>query len=471
MNTAALDVKTEITQLIARARLAQNQIADYTQAQVDQLTTAIAWQIVQPDHSNELALKAVQEGGFGNFADKVSKIRNRILGTLADISGLKTVGIIEELPDRGLQKIAKPVGVVAALIPTTGPDATPPLKTLLALKGRNAIIVAAHPRTQNTTELAVNFMRMGCRKVGAPEDLVQCIKHPALSKTQELMRQADLVVATGGVAMVKAAYSSGTPAYGVGVGNSVHVIDNSADLDDAAACVVAAKTFDYATSCLADNALVVHTDIYEHFLQLLRSQGGHVCSEEEKQRLQKIMWPQPGTQIPTIDVIAKSALNIAALAGIEVASNCRFLLIEEHSIGPEHPFSGEKLSVVLSLFRYKKDIEQAVKLVNAITDYQGHGHTCGIHSQTEANIMTLAMATKTARVMVNQSLNEGAGSPRNGLPYTLSLSCGTWGGNITTENVNARHFINTTWVSRPLAKRRDINEQQLFSDYWSKFGQ
>ncbi|MGY6276647.1 aldehyde dehydrogenase family protein [Methylomonas sp. MgM2] len=464
------NIDAEIGRLILNAQAAQSEIAEYEQAQVDRLTVAIAWAVVRQDRAESLAKLAVDEGGFGNYADKVGKIRNRIMGTLADISTIKTVGIVEEIPEQGLIKIAKPVGVVAALIPTTGPDATPPLKALLVLKGRNAIIIAAHPRTQNTTALAVDYMREACVKVGAPADLIQLIQKPSLAKTRELMRQADLIVATGGEAMVKAAYSSGTPAYGVGVGNSVHVVDETADIVDAANTIAAAKTFDYATSCLADNAVVAEHHIYDELVSELEANGGYLCNAEEKARLQKLMWPEIGTAIPAVEVIAKSAAHIGRLAGIALPAGKLFIIVEEGGVGPEHPFSGEKLSPVLTLYRYRDGIANAVKLVNAITAYQGRGHTCGIRSTAEANIMALAMGTKTARVMVNQSLNEGAGSPRNGLPYTLSLSCGTWGGNITTENVNAKHFVNLTWVSRPIA-RRTIDEQRLFAEYWEKFGQ
>lgn len=469
MDTEMPNVAGEIADMIAKASAAQQQISDYSQAQIDQLTTAIAWAVIRQDRAEKLARLAVDEGGFGNYQDKVTKIRNRIIGTLADIATVKTVGVVEEIPEKGLIKIAKPVGVVAALIPTTGPDATPPLKTLLALKGRNAIIIAAHPRTQKTTALVVEYMRKACEQVSAPVNLVQLITKPSLAKTQELMRQADLIVATGGEAMVKAAYSSGTPAYGVGVGNSVHVVDETADIEDAAKTIAMAKTFDYATSCLADNAVVAETSTYDHLLSALQANGGYLCDSEEKARLQKLMWPEKGAAIPSVDIIAKSASYIAQLAGISIPEDKRFLIVEENGTGPDHPFSGEKLSVVLALYSYTDGITNAVKQINDITDYQGHGHTCGIHSTNEKHIMALAMGTKTARVMVNQSLNEGAGSPRNGLPYTLSLSCGTWGGNITTENVNARHFVNLTWVSRP-TKNRTIDEQVLFGDYWQAFG-
>jgi sulfoacetaldehyde dehydrogenase len=448
--------------------MAQAAIADYSQEQVDALVTSVAWAVARKDRAEALAQLAVDEGAFGNYADKVIKINKRVLGVLSDMRSVQTVGVIEEDPDRGLVKIAKPVGVVAALIPTTGPDATPPVKALFALKGRNAIVVAPHPRTRRTTAAVVDYMREACEQVGAPADLVQMVAEPSLAATQELMRQADLIVATGGAGMVKAAYSSGTPAYGVGVGNAVHVVDETADLDDAAGAIATAKTFDYATSCLADNAVIAESRIYDDLVQRLVVHGAHICTADEKQALRQVMWPNGG-EIPALDVIAKSATRIAELAGITVPQECRYLVVEEDRVGPEHPFSGEKLSVVLALYRYEGGIKSAVDLVNDITSYQGLGHTCGIHTTNDKHVDLLAHGTKTARVLVNQNLNEGAGSARNGLPFTLSLSCGTWGGNITTENVNARHFLNVTWVSRPIPPRQ-VDEEELFAAHWATYG-
>ena len=458
----------EIAELIGRARTAQAKIAGYTQAQVDELVTAVAWFVVRKDHCEQLAKLTVDEAGFGNYTDKVTKIIKRVTGVLADMKSVPTVGIVEEDHARGLVKIAKPVGVVAGLIPTTGPDATPPVKALFALKGRNAIIFAPHPRSRGATAMVVDIMRRACRQVGAPEDLVQSVSDPSIARTQQLMRDADLIVATGGAGMVKAAYSSGTPAFGVGVGNSVHVVDETADLDDAAAAIVAAKTFDYATSCLADNAVIAESTIYEPLLRRLVASGGYLCRAEEKEALLRAMWPDGG-DIPSPAVIAKPAGAIVELAGFAIPPDRTFLIVEEDGVGANHRFSGEKLSVVLALYRYQNGLDRAIELVNRITGYQGLGHTCGIHTTDDSHVELLAMGTRTARVMVNQNLNEGAGSPRNGLPFTLSLSCGTWGGNITTENVNARHFVNLTWVSWPIPPRATTDEE-LFGTYWARWG-
>lgn len=469
LNTPSPNGAVSVSDLLARARVAQQGIDGYSQDQVDVLTRAVGWSVVRPQNAEALARQAVQEGRLGNFEDKLSKIRNRVIGVLADMADTPTVGIVEENPQRGLVKIAKPVGVVAALVPVTGPDATPPLKALMALKGRNAIVFAAHPRTQGTTELAVGYMRAACRQVGAPENLIQVIDQPGMARTRELMQAADLIVATGGEAMVKAAYGSGTPAFGVGVGNSVHVVDQSAIAADAAAAISTAKTFDYATSCLADNAVVAHADIFDLLVRELTACGGYRCSRSEKTRLQAAMWPDPSASIPALEIIGRPAAEIAAAASISLPPDRRFLIVDEEGTGAGFPFSGEKLSVVLSLFRYSGGIENAVALVNEITRYQGAGHTCGIHSQRDDNVRALALGTRTGRVLVNQSLNGGAGSPGNGLPYTLSLGCGTWGGNITTENINVRHMLNLTWLCYPVP-RREFSEQSVFQSHWERFG-
>jgi len=403
------EVSESVAEVVARARAAQAAINDYTAEQVDELTTAVAWAVGRKDRAEELARLAVDEAGFGNYGDKVIKIEKRVFGVLSDLRRTPTVGVVAQDDERGITEIAKPVGVVAALIPTTGPDATPPVKALCALAGRNAVVFAAHPRSKQTTAAVVEYMREACEQVGAP-----------------------------------------------------------ADLTDAADSIKIAKTFDYATSCLADNAVVAHTDVYDELLTMLQDRGGHLCDPQQKQQLQAAMWPDGG-HIPTMDVIAKSAGHIAELAGFPVGPEVSFLIVEEDGAGPEHPFSGEKLSVVLALYRYTGGIDGAVDVVNDITNYQGLGHTCGIHTSDESHIEALAAGTRTARVMVNQNLNEGAGSPRNGLPFTLSLSCGTWGGTIMTENVNARHFVNITRVSRPITPT-PMDEEVLFGRHFERHG-
>ena len=353
-------------------------------------------------------------------------------------------------------KIAKPVGVVAAIVPCTNPEATPVLKAMFAIKGRNAIILAPHPRTKRTNTFIVNSIRDTLKKYDAPEDLVICIEEPTMEISGELMKQSDLVLATGGGGMVKAAYSSGTPAYGVGQGNAVTVVDETADLKDAANKIMRSKTFDFATSCSTENSCIIQDSVYGDMIENLKNEGGYLVNSEEKVKLKNAMWVHGHLNR---DIIAQPAQKIAAIAGIDLPEGKTFIMVEETGIGVDYPFSGEKLSVVTTLFRYN-DFQEAIEKVNAITTYHGRGHSCGIHSFDEDRIVEFASKTKTSRVMVRQPqclANSGAWT--NGMPMTLTLGCGTWGGNVSSENITWKHLINTTWVSAPIKSNKPCDEE------------
>ncbi|WZL72091.1 aldehyde dehydrogenase family protein [Clostridiaceae bacterium 35-E11] len=449
------NAKDYVAGLITRARNAQKIANAYTQEKVDDLCTAIAWNIVKEVNADKIAKLAVEESKLGNYEGKYAKLMTKIRGGLRDMKGKKSVGVIEHDEEKGIFKVAKPVGVVAGLVPCTNPEATPVLKAMNAIKGRNAIILAPHPRTKKTNTFIVNIIRDTLKKYDAPEDLVIGIEEPTMEISGELMKQADLVLATGGGGMVKAAYSSGTPAYGVGQGNAVTVVDETADLKDVANKIMRSKTFDFATSCSTENACVIQESIYEALIEAMESEGGYLVSAEEKKKLEKAMWVD-GHLSPAI--IAQAPQKIAAEAGIDLPEGKKFFMVEESGIGPDYPFSGEKLSVVTTLFKYK-EFEEAIEKVNAITDYHGSGHSCGIHSFNEANILALAEQTKTSRIMVRQPqclANSGAWT--NGMPMTLTLGCGTWGGNISSENITWKHLINVTWVSAPILSTQPTDE-------------
>jgi sulfoacetaldehyde dehydrogenase len=442
--------------LIKRARAAQEIAESFTQERVDQLVTAIAWNIVKDGPAQEIAKLAVEESKFGYFEGKYGKLMVKIKGTLRDMKGQKSVGIIEKDEDKGLIKIAKPVGVIGALVPCTNPEATPVVKGISAIKGRNAIIFAPHPRTKKTNTKVVEIMRETLKKYNAPEDLLIAIEEPSTEISNELMRQCDLILATGGSGMVKAAYTSGTPAYGVGVGNAVVVVDETADLKDTANKIMRSKTFDFATSCSAENSLIIQESIYDSLIENLQSEGGYLVSPEEKIKLQNTMWVDDHLN-PAI--IAQSAETIASLAGINLPQGKNFIMVEETGIGRDYPFSGEKLSVVVTLFKYN-EFKEAIHKINEITNYQGKGHSCGIHSFNEDHIMELCLNTKTSRVMVRQPqclANSGAWT--NSMPMSMTLGCGTWGGNISSENITWKHLINITWVSSPIESTMPTDEE------------
>ena len=454
-----------IESLVARARKAQEQIEFWDQDQVDEMVAAVGWQCYK--HAEACARLAFEETGMGVYQDKLVKHQKKTLGTLRDLHGLKTTGLIEVDEAKGLLKFAKPVGVVGALTPVTNASATLPGNALAILKTRNAVIFAPHPKAKKTCKLNVDIMRRALQQVGAPEDLVQCIEEPTVELAQELMAAVDLVLATGGSAMVKAAYSSGTPSYGVGAGNSVTIVDETADLKAAAEKIFKSKTFDYATSCSTENSAVIQEAIFDTLVAQLEKFGGHLCSEEEREKLQKGMWPD-GKHLNK-NIVAQSVGTIAQISGFDLPEGTTFLMVHGKAVGPEDPFSAEKLSPVMTLWKYT-DFPDAIKLVQDITAFNGTGHSCGIHTSSEERIRLLGENARVSRIMVNQPQCYGnSGNYDNGMPFTLTLGCGTWGNNITTENIHWKHFLNITWVSKPIEPVIP-DENVLFGAHWKKYG-
>tara|TARA_A200000159_G_C7331521_1_gene343165 strand:+ start:185 stop:1606 length:1422 start_codon:yes stop_codon:yes gene_type:complete len=466
-NEQNLNAADEVARLIARSRAAQQQIEHYTQEQVDDLIRAMVWAVAKPGIAEEIAQFTVDETQLGNYDGKFLKIQRKTRATLMDIIDDQSVGVLEEDNERNIIKIAKPMGVIGALAPSTNPEATPVIKAIHAVKGRNSIIVAPHPRAKLTNKKICDLMRDAIEKMGAPADLVIAIEIPSLDTTNELMRQCDRVLATGGGAMVTAAYSSGTPALGVGVGNAVITVDESADLDDAATKIHMSKTLDLAASCSSDNAVILVDAIYDDMMAKLKAKGGHLCSPEEKQQLQSTLWDEEGHLNTAI--VAQPASKIAAMAGLTVPSDTEFYIVLEEGWGPEYPFSGEKLSVVMALYR-AADIDHAIELTNSIQSYQGQGHSCGIYSNDDRNIMKLADSTRTSRVMVNQpQAASNSGNLWNGMRQTFSLGCGSWGGNGTNNNISWRDLINETWISKPLAETKELaSDEVLFGRIMDK---
>lgn len=462
-----MSAKEEIGKLVERSRKAQKQIENYTQEQVDELIRAMVWCVAKPGMAEEIAQFTVDETQLGNYEGKFLKIQRKTRATLMDIIHDKSVGILEEDKERAIVKIAKPMGVIGALSPSTNPEATPVIKAIHAIKGRNSIIVAPHPRAKLTNKKICDLMRSAIEACGAPADLVQGIEIPSLDLTNELMAQCDRVLATGGGAMVTAAYSSGTPALGVGVGNAVITVDETADLDDAAEKIRMSKTLDFAASCSSDNSVILVNEIYENMMSKLKEKGGYLVNDEEKEKLKNTLWDDEG-HINTA-MVAQPAEKIANMANIDIPEGTQFYIVPENGWGKEHPFSGEKMSVIMAL--YKADnIDHAIELTNNIQAYQGQGHSCGIYSNSDDNIMRLANATKTSRVMVNQpQAASNSGNLWNGMRQTFSLGCGSWGGNGTNNNISWRDLINETWVSKPLSQSKELmSDEDLFGDVMDK---
>ena len=442
--------------------------ANADQARVDEAVTALAWSIYRPDHARALAETAVSDTGLGNVADKTAKNQRKTFGTLRDLLRVKTVGVIEEDARLGIVKYAKPVGVVGAVVPSTNPAATPVNKAMMAIKGRNAIVLAPSPAGSNTTALTAGHMRAELDKIGLPADLVQVLPAPVTKAlTQALMEACDLVVVTGSQNNVRNAYRSGTPAIGVGAGNVPVIIDSSADLTDAATKICASKIFDNATSCSSENSVTIMDDVYDAAIGALEDAGGYLATAQEKRLIEDTLWVD-GRLNRTL--IAKGADVFARAVGLsEEARKARFFMVEDDGAGPDHPFSGEKLSLVLTVYR-AAGFDAAVARVREILRYQGIGHSVGLHTADMDHARRLAEELDVVRVLVNQAHAFGnGGSFDNGLDFTLSMGCGTWAGNSISENLNYRHFINVTHLVTVIPEDKPT-EEELFGPYWARYG-
>jgi len=454
------DERTIADALVARARAAMAAIDSYDQAAVDRLCRAVAWAGGNEQAAIRLANMSVDESGMGS---REPRRRAKVLGILRDALRQKSVGIIEEIPGKQIVKYAKPAGVIASLIPVTSAYVTPVGIAIYAVKCKDAVIFSPHPAGRKTTNEAVRMMRAALKKQGVPEDVLQCVERPSIPMAKYLMSQCDLTIATGGPAMVRAAYSSGKPAYGVGAGNATMVVDETADVEEAARNTRISKTNDHGSGCSADGNLLVDSRIYDAMLQQLRAEGAYLVDEREKQLLRAAYWDEQGHRTP--DTIARPASVVAAKAGFSIPADRTFLLVEETNIGRQYPFSTEKLGVVLSIFKYD-GFDRALDMVRRIFETGGKGHSCGIYSFDDDHIHRLALVAPVSRIMVRQVQSaSNAGTFTNGMPMTSSMGCGIWGGNITNENISLKHYMNVTWVSRPLPEDRP-SEQELFGEFY-----
>ena len=455
--------KTSARALLGRARTAMAAIAHYDQETVDRLCRAVAWATANEQTFGRLTRMSVEESGMGS-ADGVPARRWKILGILRDALRTRSVGIIEEVPEQGIVKYAKPAGVIAGLLPVTNPLVTMVNMTINAIKCKDAVIFSPHPLSRKTALEIGRVLRAALQKQGAPEDLVLCLDKPSIPLAQELMSVCDLTIATGGTAMVKAAYSSGKPAYGVGAGNATVVVDETADLADAAMNTRISKTQNHGSGCSCDGNLLVESTVYDRFLDLLQQEGGYLASPDEKRRLELAMWDAEGRR--TLDTVARGASVIAARAGFVLPDGKSFIIVKEDQIGKEHRFSSEKLSPVLAIFKYT-GFDTLLTMVADVLDVGGKGHSVGIASFDDDHIHRLASVAPVSRIMVRQpNVRGNAGSFTNGMPQTASLGCGTWGGNITSENISVKHYMNTTWVSRPIPEDKP-DEQEILGEFYN----
>ncbi|HEX3473976.1 MAG TPA: aldehyde dehydrogenase family protein [Kofleriaceae bacterium] len=452
----------ELDGAFARAREALAVIETYDQRRVDRLCQAVAWAVANRRTFGRLVEMGIAESGLGDAESRMAK-RMKIRGVLRDALRQKSVGVIEELPALGIVKYGKPAGVVACVVPTTNPDLTPAGNAIYAIKARDVVIFAPHPRSRRTSFETVQLMREALVREGAPADILQCLTRVNIAMSQAVMARADLVIATGGQAMVRAAYSSGTPAYGVGAGNATMIIDETADIEEAARNTRMSKTSDFGSGCSADGNLVIEASIFDRMIAQLQREGGHLASEAEKAALRQVMWDADHHRLP--DTVAISPQKLAAAAGFSIPADRKFIIAHGDGIGGQHPFSGEKLTTLLAVYRYD-GFDQALAMMRTIYEVGGKGHSCGIYSFDPDHIHRLALAAPVSRIMVRQPQSKAnAGAFNNGMPMTSSLGCGTWGGNVVSENVHLKHYMNTTWVSVPIPEDRPA-DAELFGEFY-----
>ncbi len=458
-----------LQEMLDKARSAQAIIEHWPQEKVDEMVKSAAWEMIKPDHAKECAELAAKETKMGIYEAKYAKHRNKVLGALRDMEGAKTCGIVEEDKEKGIFKVAKPMGVIFAPTPCTNPTATPAVKSVFALKTRNAIIFAPHMIARRCSNKVVEFARAGLKKVGAPEDLIQIMEKPFIEDIQKMMSMCDMVVSTGGTQSVIAAYSSGKPALGVGAGNSVMIVDETADPKEAATKIFMSKTFDNATSCSAENNAVIQEDVFDQVVENLKANGGYLCNAEEKAKLKEAMWPD-GEHINS-KIVARAASRIAnKIAGLDVPEETKFIMVLGDNPVEGDKFADEKLSPVLTIWKYK-EFSDAIEYVKRIHAIRGRGHCCGIHTQNEDRMKELAEQAQVSRLMVNQpQCLANSGAFTNGMPFTMTLACGTWGNNSSSDNITWKNLLNYTWVSQPTPENLP-NEELLFKAHWEKHGQ
>lgn len=455
--------KSHARELLCKARAAMKAIEPYDQVRVDDLCRAVSWATANEQTFVALTKMGVEESNMGSAEGGPAR-RFKIVGILRDALRQKSIGVIEVVPEKGIVKYAKPAGVIAGLLPVTNPVVTMVAMAINALKCRDTVIFSPHPASKRTAIETTRILRAALKKQGAPEDCIQCIEKPSIPLAQELMSICDLTIATGGPAMVKSAYSSGKPAYGVGAGNATMVIDETANIAEAAENTRISKTHNNGSGCSCDGNLLVEATIYDKFLEQLQKEGGYLASDENKKQLLAVMWDAEGHR--TLETVARSAAKIAELAGFSIPADKKFIIVKEDKIGKEHKFSGEKLSPVLSIFKYT-GFDNVLKMVDQIYEVGGKGHSCGIYSFNDDHINRLALMAPVSRIMVRQPQVRGnAGSFTNGMPMTASLGCGTWGGNITSENIGVKHYMNTTWVSKPIPEDKP-SEQEIFGQFYN----
>lgn len=435
----------EVRTKVDAAHAAFQQYRGFSQEQVDSIVESMA--AAAREHAAALAQLAVQETGYGNAPDKLAK--NLLAADLLprSLRGMKTIGVLSEDTEKRIVEIAVPVGVVAAVLPTTNPTSTAIYKSIIALKAGNAIVISPHPRAKGCTCATAELLHQAAVKAGAPTGIIQCVTNATMEGTNALMRheRTSLILSTGGSGIVKAAYSSGKPAFGVGPGNVPVLIDTSADLGEAVRKTVAGKSFDYGTVCSSEQTIVAEKSQKARILEALKTNGAYLCSPEEGAKVSRtVLTPKLGVNP---ECVGQAPGKIAQMAGFSVPAETRILAVEIGGIGKEHPLSAEKLSPVLALY-FVENFNAALDACESILKLGGLGHTCVIHAQDDAKIRAYGLRMPAHRILVNTSSPQGSVGITTNLSPAMTLGCGAVSGNATGDNIGARHLFHVKRIAR-----------------------
>jgi len=439
-------LQAHLDDVMVKAKKALAELESYSQEQIDALVKACAKATF--DNAEELARDAVDETGMGIYEDKVAKNKNKARLIWWSLRDKKSVGIIEREQGTGIVKVAKPVGTVAAITPMTNPIVTPMSNAMFALKGRNPIIIAPHPKAMKCGIKTVDYMNAALRKLGAPENVVQILDIPSMELTQMLMRTTDVVIATGGMAMVRSVYASGKPALGVGAGNVQCLVDSDVNYEEAVKMIVAGRAFDNGIICTGEQSAIVPRADFDKVMELFGQNGAYVVPDSQRDALRDAIFP--GGEMAR-GLVGQSAAKVAAAAGISIPDSTRILVVEAVDINDI--LGSEKMFPVLSSYRYDT-WEQAVCIARDNLEKIGRGHSICVHSGDREHVEYAALKTEVSRIVVNQSCaSSGGGSYQNGLNPTNTLGCGTWGNNSISENLTYYHMINISRIANALPDR------------------
>ena len=449
--------KDYIQGYISRARLAQQEYETYSQDQVDRIVRAAAKAVY--DNAETLARLAIEETGMGVYEDKVAKNKMKSKIIWNSLKGKKSVGILSHNEETGITEIAKPIGIVAAITPTTNPNVTPMSNAMFALKGRNAIIITPHHRAVQSSTMTVDLINREIKKVGGPENLVQILDQQSRENTKLLIESVDLIIATGGMGMVKAAYSSGKPALGVGAGNVQCILDRDVDIADAVPKIIRGRTFDNGIICSGEQSVIIPAEMAEEVMAEFKKNKAYLVSNLDREKLRDTLFQE---EEMNKHVVGQSVTKLAQLSGISMPQDTSVILVEAEN--DQDILGKEKMCPVLTIYTYDK-FEEAVEIARKNLEMEGKGHSACIHSNNKSHIEYTGETLCVSRLVVNQtSATSAGGSFYNGLTPTNTLGCGSWGNNSISENLGYKHLLNISRIGYYMKDNLVPTDQELWEE-------